>query len=257
MYKNIDTFALQQSERSNRIMNSLEICFSPALLGTYDLNGKIVVLVDILRATSTICTALHKGVREIIPVESIEEAKLYKEKGYLVAGERDGKILDFADFGNSPFNFMDGQAVGKPLVYSTTNGTRAIRSASGCAQLLIGSYLNHTVLCNFLADSGHDIVVFCSGWKDKFNLEDSLYAGALCTALIDTGKYETVCDSVHAATDLWQIAGPDVLQYIQKAAHRRRLKNMKLDDVLEYCHSFDLAPVIPVLTGKSIVTLTM
>ena len=238
-----------------QVMRNLEVCFSPSLIETYEIKGKLVVLVDILRATSTICTALYHGVKEIIPVASIEEAKAYKEKGFLVAGERDGKVLDFADFGNSPTNFLGDNLVGQRIAYSTTNGTKAVKAAEGCEVLAIGAYLNHTVLSEWILGSGLDVLVYCSGWKNKFNLEDTLFAGALCESLISSGKYDTICDSTLAAMDLWSIAKKDIIGYIQKAAHRERLRKLGLDDILEYCHTFDLAPVIPVLKGNSICLL--
>lgn len=234
-------------------MKSLETCFTPALFSTFDPAGKTVVLVDILRATSTICAALHFGVKEIIPVATVEEARTYKEKGYLVAGERDGKVLDFADFGNSPFNFMNEVAIGKSIVYTTTNGTKAISTATGCHELIIGSYLNISVLAEYLRNSLQDVIIFCSGWKNKFNLEDTLFAGALAERLLKEGNFQTVCDSTHAGVDLWSIAKSDLMSYIQKAAHRERLRKLGLDDVLEYCHTPDLAPVLPVFGDTSII----
>jgi len=229
------------------------VCFSPALFSTYDAAGKIVVLADILRATTSICTALFHGVKEIIPVGTIEEARNLKAQGYMVAGERDGQVLDFADFGNSPFNFMNEQVKGRSIVYCTTNGTKAIHMASGCTHLVIGAYVNHLALCDWLAARDSDILVLCSGWKNRFSLEDSVFAGALCESLLAGGHFATICDSVHASLDLWRAAKNDLLAYIQKAAHRERLLKLNLDDVIEYCHTFDTVPVIPVLKGKSIV----
>jgi 2-phosphosulfolactate phosphatase len=235
--------------------NMLEVCFSPALFATYEVKDKIVVLVDILRATSTICTALYKGVKEIIPVATVEEARAYKEKGFMVAGERDGKVLDFADFGNSPFNFMNENIIGKSIVYSTTNGTAAIQMAKGCSLLVIGSYLNHQVLNDWLIKQNKDVIIFCSGWKNKFNLEDTVFAGALSESLLESGKFSTVCDSSLASIDLWKLAKNDLIKYIEKAAHRERLRKLGLDDVLEYCHTFNAAPVIPYQKNDSIIAL--
>lgn len=232
---------------------SIEVCFSPALFPTFEPEGKTIVLVDILRATSTICAALHQGVKEIIPVASVEEARAYKEKGFIVAGERDGKVLDFADFGNSPYNFINAGVNGKSIVYTTTNGTKAISTAAACEELLIGSYLNLSHLASYLQNSSRDLIIFCSGWKNKFNLEDTLFAGALSSLLISSGNYNTICDSTTASLDLWGIASGNLIGYIQKAAHRQRLARLGLDDVLEYCHTKDLAPVLPVYNGHSII----
>jgi len=108
----------------------VEVCFSPKLFPEILIKENfIVVLVDILRATTTICTAFENGVQAIIPVATIEEAKQLKEQGFLVASEQDGMKLDFADFGNSSFSFTRERVEGKTLVYCTTNGTQALEMA--------------------------------------------------------------------------------------------------------------------------------
>ena len=108
----------------------LETCFSPALYEAELHSDSIVVIIDILRASSAICTAFANGAESIIPVAGVDEAKEYKNRGFLVAAERDGYVLDFADFGNSPFNFTREKVQGKTIVYSTTNGTGIIKMAS-------------------------------------------------------------------------------------------------------------------------------
>jgi len=112
-------------------MRNLETCFSPALYEEERHLGKLVVIIDILRASSSICAAFENGVSSIIPVATVDEAKAYKSKGYRVAAERDGYVLDFADFGNSPFNFTREKVEGQTIVYSTTNGTGLIQKAKG------------------------------------------------------------------------------------------------------------------------------
>lgn len=231
---------------------SVEVCFSPASFHRFKNKNANVVVVDILRATSAICTAFHHGVQKIIPVATIEEAREYKNKGYLIAAERDGIVLDFADFGNSPYNFMGKNLEGKSIVYSTTNGTKAIHMAEDCNQVLIGSYLNFSTLTRFLLNDKHDVIILCAGWKDRFSLEDSLFAGALAEALTDSGDFCTICDSSIAAIDLWSIAKKDIRAYIEKAAQRHRLKNLGLDDVLDYCHTFDVTKVLPVFKDNII-----
>jgi len=228
-------------------LKTIEVCFSPALFHLYKNEDSIVVIVDILRATSAICSAFDKGAEKIIPVASIEEAKEYKKNGYLVAAERDGIVLDFADFGNSPNNFTSDRVKGKTIVYSTTNGTYAVQIASSCEKVVIGSYLNHKVLTDWLLQQNKNIIILCAGWKNRFSLEDTIFTGALADALIKSKHFTTNCDSALASIDLWNIAKNNLLGYIEKAAHRTRLRNLKLDDILEYCHTFDLSDSIPVL----------
>jgi 2-phosphosulfolactate phosphatase len=234
---------------------TIEVCFTPALLDLYEIKNKNVVLVDILRATSAICTAFAWGVKEIIPVGTIDEARQCKEKGMIVAGEKDGIVLDFADFGNSPFNFMNEQIKNASIAYCTTNGTKAIQKAAKSHCLLIGSYLNFSALGTFLLNDPHDLLIFCSGWKNRFNLEDTLFAGALAEKLLLDGSFSTICDSAFASIDLWNIAQPDLMKYLEKAAHRQRLRNLGLDDVIEYCHSFDKTDKLPVLHENKIIVL--
>ena len=157
----------------------IEVCFSPALYPFYRNDNAVVVVSDILRATTAICAAFENGVKSLIPVADLNEAREWKKKGYLVAAERDGLVLDFADFGNSPFNFHPEQVRGKTIVYSTTNGTQAIRMASGAKHVAIGAFINLTALAEWIIGEDSDVLVLCAGWKNRYNIEDSVFAGAL------------------------------------------------------------------------------
>ncbi len=238
------------------LRNKVEVCFTPAVYDSYFNESSIVIVVDILRATSSICTAFMNGVNKIIPVATLEEAKAYKEKGYLVAAERDGIVRDFADFGNSPFNFTADRVRNKEVVYCTTNGTHTIMMAGKGYRALIGSYLNHAALVNYIAGQKRDILILCAGWKQKFNLEDALFAGALADALISGKKFDSICDSTLAAIDLWNIARHDLMTYIKKVAQHQRLKKNNLDDSIEYCHTFDLTDKVPFLEGNYLTVST-
>lgn len=231
----------------------VEVCFSPALYGNFKDDKAIVVIVDILRATSAIVTAFMNGANSIIPVATLEEAKEYKHKGFFVAAERDGIVRDFADFGNSPYNFKREIIEGRDIVYSTTNGTNCITLASHSHMVLIGAYLNLSALVKFIVEKDRDLIILCAGWKNKFNLEDSLFAGALADEIIHSGHFTTICDSVHASIDLWNLAKTDLLSYVEKVAQRHRLKKNKLDDVIEYCHTSNQTDIIPVLKGHTII----
>jgi 2-phosphosulfolactate phosphatase len=232
---------------------SVEVCFSPGLFrDVLTKDDFIVVLVDILRATTTICTAIGNGVEAIVPVASHEEARQLKSQGFLVASERDGVQLDFADFGNSAFSFTREAIGGKTLVYCTTNGTRALQMAKSASGVVIGAFLNISALTEWLAGRQKNVVILCSGWKNKFCLEDTLFAGALTRRLLETGLFQADCDSAEAAMDLWNLAEGDVLGYIEKAAQRHRLKDLGLDDVIPYSFECDRVKVVPVFDGKLI-----
>jgi 2-phosphosulfolactate phosphatase len=231
----------------------IEVCYSPALYPYYRNDDAIVVVSDILRATTAICSAFENGVKHIIPVAGIDEARAWKEKGYLVAAERDGLVLDFADFGNSPFNFNPERVRGATIVYSTTNGTQAIKMAAGARHVAIGAFTNLSALSKWLTAAESDILVLCAGWKNRYNLEDSIFAGALAASLIGGGKHETNCDASTGAIELWELARNDLTGYMEKAAHRHRLKKLGLDDVMEYCHTPDSTRVIPLLKDNMLV----
>ena len=233
----------------------IEVCYSPALYQFYENREAIVVVTDILRASSAIVTAFMNGVERIIPVGTLEEAKAYKENGYMVAAERDGIIRDFADFGNSPFNFTPERVRGKQIVYSTTNGTNAIHLASSGKQVLIGAYLNLTALADHIRKEKKDLLVLCAGWRNKYNLEDTLFSGSLAELLLQDKRYYTICDATLAAMDLYSAARQDMMGYIEKVAQRHRLKKNNLDDVIGYCHETDLTDLIPVLEGDHLVAL--
>ena len=159
---------------------SVEVCFSPGLFPDILTQGEFtVVLVDILRATTTICTAVANGVEAIIPVATHDEARQFKAQGYLVASEKDGAQVDFADFGNSAFSFTRERIGGKTVVYCTTNGTRTLEIARGASGIVIGAFINISAVTGWLTRQRRDVVVLCSGWKNRFCLEDALFAGAL------------------------------------------------------------------------------
>ncbi len=233
----------------------IEVCYSPALFPYYENENAVVVVTDILRASSAIVTAFMNGVDRIIPVGTLEEAMAYKEQGFMVAAERDGIVRDFADFGNSPYNFSPERVKGNQIVYSTTNGTNAINLASSGSEVLIGAYLNISALARHIRQGGKDLLILCAGWKNKFCLEDTLFAGALSKLVLEDEQFYTICDATLGAMDLYETGRGDLMAYIEKVAQRHRLKKNKLDDVIGYCHESDLTDLIPVLNGDHLISL--
>jgi len=234
---------------------SIEVCFSPELFRFYQNPNSHVVVVDILRATSAICAAFANGAKSVIPVSSLEEAKVLKDKGFMLAAERDGVTISFADFGNSPYNFTPERVNGKEVAYSTTNGTQAIAQASTGLSVIIGSFLNLSAVARWIIDQPTgNVLILCAGWKGRFCTEDSLCAGAIAEILLNNEQFETNCDSTRASIDLWNVAKHDVMSYLEKVAQRHRLKRLGLDDVLKYCFTPDSTQVIPFLKkGKLVV----
>lgn len=232
----------------------IDVCFSPELYRFYkEDNDKIVIVVDIFRATTTMCAAFKNGAKSIIPVASIDEAKAYKAKGYLVGAERDVKKCDFADFANSPFDYTADIVEGKNIVLTTTNGTQAIEIASDCYCLTIGAFSNINAVADFCLSQKKDVIVLCAGWHFRTNIEDTLFGGELAAILAEKGNYDINSDATIIAMDMWEKAKPNVRKYIDRCEHIKRLAAHKLLDQVDYCLKNDTTPLVPVYnkeTGK-------
>lgn len=234
---------------------NVEVCFSPLSYSLFKSDDSIVVVIDVLRATSAICTAIYHGVKGIIPVADVNEATEYKNKGYLVGAERHGVVVSGFDLGNSPFSYMKPEVKGKMVVLTTTNGTQAIHAAKNAHKVVIGSFLNLTMLTQWLLDQDKNVVLLCAGWKNKFNLEDSLFAGAVAQQLCASEHYYTDCDSTRAAQILYKEAKGDLYGFLENSSHRQRLEKLHLEEDIRYCLTLDKAPAIPILENGVIVRL--
>ncbi len=232
----------------------LEICLSPALLHLYDTNNKVVVIIDVFRATSTIAAALHNGAKCVIPVSSVQECIELGSKigNSITAGERDGKVAVGLQYGNSPSEYPRSFVEGKTLVLTTTNGTRLLHMVKGADTIITGAFLNLSAICDYLIKQGKDVVLGCAAWKDKFNLEDTLFAGAVAARL--QGHFDTNCDSTRAARHLYaQSGGDDFIGFLRDSSHYRRLSAYGLQADMEYCATPDLHPVVPILRGNELI----
>ena len=223
----------------------IDVCFSPKLFPFYALDDQIIVITDIFRATTSICTSFHNGAKGVKTVSSVEEAMQLKEKGYPVAAERNVKKCDFADFGNSPFDFTPEKVSGKDIVFTTTNGTRAVEMALGADEILIGAFSNISVLTEYCSSKVKNLLILCSGWNNRFCLEDTLFAGALAEKLLQNKSSDSKSDATLAALELWKIAKTDIKSYICNTEHYDRLKMNGLENSVEYCLTADTAPVLP------------
>ena len=231
---------------------TVEVCFSPRLYEHKLTSGKFTtVVVDILRASTSICAAFDHGVDSIIPVSGLDEARELKQKGFFVACERNGEIMDFADIGNSASDFIRDDLVGETVVFSTTNGTKTINMARDAAEVLIGSFVNIKAVGDYLIRKNENVVIFCAAWKNLFNLEDSVFAGALAESMLNNG-FTTVCDSVLGAVDLWHRANPDLEKYLSRSSHRNRLRHLVSDEDFRYTVTLNSTNVIPVLIGEKL-----
>ena len=235
---------------------SLEVCLSPALLHLYDTNDAIVVIIDIFRATSTITAALHNGAKCVIPVASVAECINIGNSipNSITAGERDGKIAEGLQHGNSPLEYPADFIKDKTLVLTTTNGTRLLHMVQGASEIVIGSFLNLGALCGYLRSQNKKVLLGCASWKDKFNLEDTLFAGAVIHELQDA--FEVGDDSARAAKHLYaRTGGGNFIEFLKDSSHYKRLSAFGLQKEMEYCVIPDQHPVVPVLQGREIVVL--
>jgi 2-phosphosulfolactate phosphatase len=231
----------------------IEVCYSPALFPVYySSKNCVVVVIDVFRATSAICTAFQHGVSKIIPVASVEEALEYKQKGYLVAAERQGEVVEGFHMGNSPFSYMDPSIKGKEIVLTTTNGTKAIERAKAADKLIIGSFLNLEAVCRYLEKENKNVILLCAGWKDRFNLEDTLFAGAVINFMKKNPIYTGLADSSIAADHLYESAQGDLNAFLRNSSHRNRLARLNLEEDIAYCLQKNTTTVVPEFKGNAL-----
>ena len=233
----------------------LETCFSPSLLHLYDIKDSIVVIIDVFRATSTIAAAVHNGAAEIIPVDSVAKCIELGAQipNSLTAGERDGKVAEGLQHGNSPLEYPRDFIENKTLVLTTTNGTRLLHMCSDANEIITGSFLNLGAVCDYLVSQKKNVLLACASWKDRYNLEDSLFAGAVYESI---GKhFEMNCDSTRAATHLYKAAKNDLYGFIQDSSHFLRLSKFGLQYDLEYCCKINEHNVLVKLVDDKLVAL--
>ncbi|HEX4877981.1 MAG TPA: 2-phosphosulfolactate phosphatase [Chitinophagaceae bacterium] len=235
---------------------SLHTSISPALLHLYDLSNSVVVIIDVFRATSTIASALYNGAKCVIPVDTVPKAiEISKNIGGIAAGERDGMIAEGLEHGNSPLEYARHFIENKTLVLTTTNGTRLLQMAldKNADTIISGSFPNLSAVCDYLLSEKKNVILGCAGWKDRFNLEDTLFAGAV----IHTIKKEFLihCDSSLMAETMYVKHKASLLRFAPQLTHYHRLvERFGLIEDIRFCLTPDVANVLPVYNdGKLIV----
>ncbi len=230
---------------------TVDVCLSPELMHLYQIEGQTVVIVDILRATSCMTTAIAHGVEGIRAFAQLPECLVLKQQGYCTAGERDGKKVEGFDLGNSPFEYMNPDIVGKRIAITTTNGTQAIVRSDGAKEIVIGSFLNLTSVASYLFKTEGNILIVCSGWKGKVNLEDTVFAGALVDRLRD--EFDYACDAPVMAHHLYLQAKDNLREFLKDSSHVRRLKKLNIEKDIAFCLTPDQYDVVPVIRDGVIV----
>lgn len=220
---------------------------SPALLHLYDLSNAVVVIIDVFRATSTIASALHNGATYIVPVDTVPKAIELSEKlGGIAAGERDGKIADGLQHGNSPLEYNPGFIGDRILVLTTTNGTKLLHMAleNKADTIITGSFPNLGAVCDFILKQNKNVVLGCAGWKDRYNLEDTLFAGAVISKVKE--QFTIHCDASFTALSLYESMKDDLVSHAPKFTHYHRLVDrFGLIEDIRFCLTENVANVLP------------
>ncbi len=235
---------------------TLYTCLSPSLLHLYDVRECVVVVIDVLRATSTIATALFNGAKSIIPVDTVEKCiKLGKDMEYITAGERDGKVAEGLQYGNSSFEYPRSFIEGKILILTTTNGTKLLHMAlnKGATEIITGSFLNQSAVSDHLLQTKRNVILACAGWKDKVNMEDTLFAGAVISKI--KNHFTVNCDASQIAGCLYDNAKGNLYEFLKvnDASHYHRLINFGLEQDIRHCLTEDLANVLPYYVDERLV----
>lgn len=225
-------------------MKKIEVCLTPDLLHHYSLEDKVVVVIDVFRATTTMVSALANDVPNITPVATLKECTALKEKGYLTAAERNGKKPEGFDLGNSPLNYKKNDYSGQKLAMTTSNGTLAITKSTAAHEIIIGAFINLSAVVDYLRAQSHDIVLLCAGWKGRINTEDSLFAGAVAHLL--SNDAELVNDSAVAVQSLYKSHKNNLEEFLKEGLHFNRLQRLGRQEDIEFCLKKDVYNLVPV-----------
>jgi 2-phosphosulfolactate phosphatase len=232
----------------------IDLSFSAGQFDDLQLRDKNVVVLDVLRASTTITVALNNGAREIIPVASIESAvkisgSLFGEVT-LRGGERNGKTIEGFNLGNSPLEYTDAAVKGKSIIYCTTNGSVAMAKSRYARMLIVGSFLNLTAVVDFIREEKKDFLFICAGRLNSignFSLEDAVCAGMMIQKLMKDESLElNLSDSAKAAHALYKSFGRSVLKMLKTSEHGKYLIEIGFADDLKICAAVDSVPVLPV-----------
>jgi 2-phosphosulfolactate phosphatase len=229
--------------------------FASSHVDELSLRGQTVVVIDVLRAATTIATALANGAKEIIPVTTVERA--VKISGSLFGdhilrgGERNGKTIEGFDLGNSPAEYTSAKVDGKAIIYSTTNGSGAIDRARYGRDVVVCSFVNLGAVTRFLRAGGTDFVILCSGNNGRFSMEDSVCAGMLLSRLgEEEGLDLRLSDAAQAALVLFKTFGRSILKMLRSSEHGQYLTQIGFGADLDVCASVDSLEVLPFLSGN-------
>ena len=227
---------------------NIDLAFTPYELEKKELEGRSVVVIDALRATSTMIVAFENGCSAFIPVASVEEARdlAAKNPEFLLAGERRALPLEGFHLGNSPRDYRPNKVKGKVVIMTTTNGTRALVASRRGAQIFIGSFLNLSALAQRLLEAARDVLIACAGEKDLFCLEDTVCGGAIIERLEETGLSISKSDAASAAKVLYEQCESDVYGALCNCEWGQYLEGLGLGKDVRICAQIDSSRLVPV-----------
>jgi len=227
----------------------LNVFLSPVIVDELYFTGKTTVVIDVLRATSTIVTAINNGAKEVVPMASVEFA--VKVSGgmfggqILLGGERNTKKIEGFALGNSPFEYSRDIVEGKTIVFYTTNGTRSIAKAKYSENLYTCSFLNISAIAKHLITLNTDVEIVCSGRNNYFSIEDSVCAGMLISKISKVKEDSFLNDSGAAVLTLYEKYGANLMKMMRESDHGKILLENGFEADLEYCSSIDILDDIP------------
>ncbi|QXD14701.1 2-phosphosulfolactate phosphatase [Rhodocaloribacter litoris] len=227
----------------------VEVFLTGNTLTEEDVKGHTVIVIDVLRTSSTIVTALSNGARAVVPAADMAEAGKIAanldQSSFLMGGERGGDKIEGYHLGNSPLEYTPDVVEDKTLILNTTNGTAAIANARAAEHLVVGCFLNARRVVDFAREQGLDVVIVCAGWRNRIALEDTLCAGLLLHLLWDGQEPAHVSDSAHIAFTLYRHDGNDLFAALRRCNHAQRLYEQGFADDVAYCARVDYLPVLP------------
>jgi len=234
----------------HRKMPKWEIAFTTESVEPRHVQGKLCVVIDVLRASTTIVAALANGCPEIIPVETPQEARdIADKRRCLLGGERNGLRIEGFDFGNSPVEYVRQTIHNRPIAFTTTNGTRAIRACASSRMLVLASFLNRVRIIRLLERLDSDTLIVCAGTRGEPSMEDTVCGGMLLDGLHATGTPE-----VEEAVSLWNLHKDDLAGMMKDAStHGRSLVKLGFEKDIDFAAGVDTFDIIPIFENGSIV----
>jgi 2-phosphosulfolactate phosphatase len=232
----------------------LDVLLLPTELDARPRPQRAAVVIDVIRATSTIVSAFQHGVRSVLPVASIEEARRAQAAtpGALLAGERGGQRLPGFDLGNSPREFLRDVIADRDVVLTTSNGTKTLRAVGDGRVVAIGAFLNCSAVGAWLHGRGEDALLVCSGYEGIFSLEDAVCAGAILDRMGDAGGSVTLGDTARACQALWKRYASEMPGLLRDTEWGRHIVRIGLGADLDLCAQLDVTSVVPVMAGGRI-----